>query len=202
VSSTNAEHLKKSYEDRQKLRASKSSFATIQSNRSKLPSFQLREEVCKMVKAHQIILVSGETGCGKTTQVPQFLLDDPEIGPSCRMIITQPRRLSAITVAERISAERDEKIGTTVGYNIRFESEVSNSTQVLFVTPGVLLRKLQSDPELNEYTHILIDEAHERDRFTEFLFIILKGKNISSTTLSTTVWLLSVNRSLSETPVS
>lgn len=120
------------------------------------------------------MLAIGETGCGKTTQVPQFLLDDPDIGPSCRMIVTQPRRLSAVTVAERVSAEREEKIGTTVGYNIRFESESSRSTQVLFVTPGVLLRKLHHDPLLREYTHVLIDEAHERDKFTEFLFIILK----------------------------
>ena len=67
-------------------------------------------------------------------------------------------------------------MGTSVGYNIRFETEASDSTQVLFVTPGVLLRKLQSDPLLSEYTHVIIDEAHERDRFTEFLFIILKGR--------------------------
>lgn len=113
-------------------------------------------------------------GCGKTTQVPQFLLDDDEVGPHCRIIITQPRRLSAITVAERVASERDEKIGTTVGYNIRFETEMSRATQLLFVTPGVLLRKLQSDPLLSEFSHIIIDEAHERDRFTEFLFIVMK----------------------------
>lgn len=118
------------------------------------------------------------TGCGKTTQVPQFILDDPEMGPTCRIIVTQPRRLSAISVAERISAEREEKLGTSIGYNIRFEAEMSESTQVLFVTPGVLLRKLQSDPTLSDYTHIIIDEAHERDRFTEFLFIVLRGMDL------------------------
>lgn len=109
------------------------------------------------------------------TQVPQFLLDDPLIGPGCRIVVTQPRRLSAISVAERIAAERGEKIGGTIGYNIRLESEKSRSTQVTFVTPGVLLRKLQSDPTLEEYSHIIIDEAHERDRFTEFLLIVLRS---------------------------
>ena len=109
------------------------------------------------------------------TQVPQFLLDDPLIGPGCRIVVTQPRRLSAISVAERIAAERGEKIGGTIGYNIRLESEKSRSTQVTFVTPGVLLRKLQSDPTLEEYSHVIIDEAHERDRFTEFLLIVLRS---------------------------
>jgi HrpA-like RNA helicase len=107
--------------------------------------------------------------------VPQFLLDDPEIGPVCRIVVTQPRRLSAISVSERIAAERGEKIGGTIGYNIRLESEKSRSTQVIFVTPGVLLRKLQSDPTLEEFSHVIIDEAHERDRFTEFLLIVLRS---------------------------
>jgi HrpA-like RNA helicase len=106
--------------------------------------------------------------------VPQFLLDDPDIGPGCRIAITQPRRISAVAVAERIAAERSETVGTTVGYNIRLDSARSASTQVLFMTPGVLLRKLLTDPLLSEYTHIVVDEAHERDRFTEFLQIILR----------------------------
>ena len=116
-----------------------------------------------------------ETSDFIATQVPQFLLDDPLIGPGCRIVVTQPRRLSAISVAERIAAERGEKIGGTIGYNIRLESEKSRSTQVTFVTPGVLLRKLQSDPTLEEYSHVIIDEAHERDRFTEFLLIVLRS---------------------------
>ena len=117
---------------------------------------------------------SGETGCGKTTQIPQFLLNDTSIGPNCRMIITQPRRLSAMSVAARISAERGEQLGRTVGYNIRMESQKCASTQILVVTPGLLLRKLQSDNFLEEYSHVIIDEAHEQDRFTEFLLIILR----------------------------
>jgi len=106
--------------------------------------------------------------------VPQFLLDDDLIGPTCRMAITQPRRISAVAVAERIASERSETVGATVGYMIRLDSEKSASTQLTFMTPGVLLRKLLTDPLLLEYTHIVVDEAHERDRFTEFLQIILR----------------------------
>ena len=101
-------------------------------------------------------------------------MDDSEIGPQCRIVVTQPRRLSAVSVSERIAAERGEKIGGVIGYNIRLESEKSKCTQVMFVTPGVLLRKLQSDPLLEEFSHVIIDEAHERDRFTEFLIIVLR----------------------------
>ena len=166
--------LLSSYSAAQARRDCKPEYARMLSKRTSLPAAQYRVDVCKLIKDNQVVLISGETGCGKTTQVPQFLLDDREIGSVSRIVVTQPRRLSAISVAERIAAERCEKIGDTVGYNIRLESEMSRSTQVLFVTPGVLLRKLQSDPLLLEFSHVIIDEAHERDRFTEFLLIVLR----------------------------
>lgn len=106
--------------------------------------------------------------------MPQFLLDHPSIGPTCRIAISQPRRLSAISIAERIAAERCEVTGTTVGYHIRLDTVKSAHTKVLLMTPGVLLRQLTYDPLLREYTHVVIDEAHERDRFTEFLLILLR----------------------------
>lgn len=81
--------------------------------------------------------------CGKTTQVPQFIFDDPEIGPSAKIAVTQPRRLSAISVSERIATERSESLGDVVGYNIRFESEYNENTRIHFMTPGVLLRIMQ-----------------------------------------------------------
>ncbi len=142
--------------------------------RQRLPAWQHAEMVAQLVKENQVVVVSGETGCGKSTQVPQFMLDDPEIGPGLKMAVTQPRRISAIAVAERVAAERLEDCGKTVGYNIRLESEVSENTQVVFMTPGVLLRKLSGDPHLREFTHIMIDEVHERDRNTDFLLIILR----------------------------
>ena len=96
------------------------------------------------------------------------------MGATCRIAVTQPRRLSATSVAERICWERSESIGDIVGYNIRLENEVSPNSKIIFMTPGVLLRMAQEDPSLSDFTHIIIDEAHERDRYTDFLFIILR----------------------------
>ncbi|CAN0181828.1 unnamed protein product, partial [Ectocarpus sp. 4 AP-2014] len=148
--------------------------------RQGLPAWEYRDTIVNMVRDHQACLVSGETGCGKSTQVPQFLLDDPGIGPGCKIVCTQPRRISAIAVAERIAEERGERIGGTVGYTIRLESSVSKDTQLVLMTPGILLKKLGRDPMLKEFTHVLIDEArngivHERDRNSEFLLIVLRG---------------------------
>lgn len=102
----------------------------------------------------------------KSTQVPQFLLDDPQIGPTANILVTQPRRISAISVAERVASERCETAGQSVGYSVRLETSVSQQTQLLFVTPGVLMRRLQpkdddnaEDERLAEFTHIIMDEV-------------------------------------------
>lgn len=115
---------------------------------------------------------------GKSTQVPQFLLDDDRIGPTASIVVTQPRRISAISVAERVAAERGEecgKRGGLIGYSVRLESCACPSTQCLFVTPGVLLRRFQSSPDLAGVTHVVIDEIHERDKYTEFLMVALRN---------------------------
>lgn len=114
------------------------------------------------------------SGCGKSTQVPQFLLDDEIIGPTASIAVTQPRRISATSLAERVSNERCERVGDTIGYQVRLDSAVSDSTQCVFLTPGILLRRLLSDPLLSEFNYIIIDEIHERDKNTEFLLICLR----------------------------
>ena len=139
--------------------------------RCKLPAWAFRDEVAKLVKEHPVVLVSGATGCGKSTQVPQFVLDSAE--RPVRIACSQPRRLSAIAVAERVAFERGEKIGDSVGYEVRFERCVGppEKSRLVFATPGVLLRKLASKGNLDDFTHIIIDEVHEEDKDTEFLVI-------------------------------
>ncbi|PWA37316.1 RNA helicase family protein [Artemisia annua] len=145
--------------------------------REKLPAYKMKSEFLKAVAAHQVLVVSGETGCGKTTQLPQFIIEE-EIsslrGSDCNIICTQPRRISAISVAARISNERGENLGETVGYQIRLESKRSEQTRLLFCTTGVLLRKLVQDPSLTGVSHLLVDEIHERGMNEDFLLIILR----------------------------
>ena len=109
--------------------------------------------------------------------MPQLVLDDlisRNCGADANIIVTQPRRISAIGVSERIAAERGEEIGQTAGYSIRLESKKSSKTRLLLCTTGVLLRRLQVDPDLGSVSHVFVDEVHERDLNTDFLIIILK----------------------------
>ncbi|KAJ4803285.1 RNA helicase family protein [Rhynchospora pubera] len=149
----------------------------LQSFREKLPAFKAKDEFLKAVMSNQVIVISGETGCGKTTQLPQFILEE-EIenlrGAHCNIICTQPRRISAISVAARIASERGEELGETVGYQIRMESKRSALTRLLFCTTGVLLRRLIEEPDLRGVSHLLVDEIHERGMNEDFLIIILR----------------------------
>ena len=134
-----------------------SAYAPMGQVRSNLPAHAFKSVVVKTITSHQVTIVSGETGCGKTTQVPQFILDEEILqqrGSTCNIICTQPRKISAIGVAERVASERCEKIGNTVGYAIRGETKVSSDTRLQFVTTGVLLRRLQSDATLAGISHV------------------------------------------------
>jgi HrpA-like RNA helicase len=113
----------------------------------------------------------------KTTQVPQLVLDNFVLqnrGSETNIIVTQPRRISAIGVSERIALERGERIGDTCGYSIKLEKKMSKKTRLLLCTTGILLRRLQCDPDLASVSHVFVDEVHERDLNTDFLLIILK----------------------------
>lgn len=120
---------------------------------------------------------SGETGSGKSTQIPQYILDDAlEKGNNnVRIVVTQPRRISAITLAERVADERGGKVGDMVGYSIRTNPKYSKKTKLIFVTTGVLLRWLSSETNDMGLTHIVLDEVHERDKYSDFLLIMLKS---------------------------
>ncbi|KAK9290674.1 hypothetical protein L1049_008847 [Liquidambar formosana] len=160
----------------EKLKASATA-KEMQSFREMLPAFKLKSEFLKAVADNQVLVVSGETGCGKTTQLPQFILEEEVSslrGADCSIICTQPRRISAISVAARISSERGESLGETVGYQIRLEAKCSAQTRLLFCTTGVLLRRLVEDPDLTGVSHLLVDEIHERGMNEDFLLIILR----------------------------
>lgn len=148
------------------------------SQRKKLPAWSMRAEVVAAVSSNQCVVVSGQTGCGKTTQVPQFILDDAlaSNGKQANIICTQPRRISAVGVAERVADERGEPCGVTVGYRIRLDAVASPSTRLLFCTTGILLRMLQDEGDgvLSAVTHVVVDEIHERSLDTDFLLILLR----------------------------
>ncbi|KAG5556410.1 hypothetical protein RHGRI_006865 [Rhododendron griersonianum] len=176
VTDAGKERVSLELKERQEKMKTRDNVKALQSFREKLPAFKVRSEFLKAVAENQVLVVSGETGCGKTTQLPQFILED-EIsalrGANCNIICTQPRRISAISVAARISSERGESLGESVGYQIRLESKCSAQTRLLFCTTGVLIRRLVQDPDLTGVSHLLVDEIHERGMNEDFLLIIL-----------------------------
>lgn len=160
----------------QHLKAS-SAVKALQSFREKLPAYTMKDELLHAVANNQVLVVSGETGCGKTTQLPQFILEEQIEslnGAQCNIICTQPRRISAMSVAGRVASERGESLGETIGYQIRLEAKRSAQTRLLFCTTGVLLRRLVQDPDLRGVSHVLVDEIHERGMNEDFLIIILR----------------------------
>ncbi|KAJ1154417.1 hypothetical protein NDU88_007169 [Pleurodeles waltl] len=160
-----------------RLKQGSRSYQSMWEERRNLPAWQKREIILDLLTKHQVLVVSGMTGCGKTTQIPQFILDASLQGPPdqvANIICTQPRRISAITVAERVAKERAERVGLTVGYQIRLESVKSLATRLLYCTAGVLLRRLEADTSLQGVTHVIVDEVHERTEESDFLLLVLK----------------------------
>eukprot|EP00937_MAST-01D_sp_MAST-1D-sp2_P001198 g1198.t1 len=216
----------------------RSEFAVLQADRKKLPVFKYRDKFLSLVRDNAAVIVSGQTGCGKSTQLPQYVLEDAlESGRAdmCNIVCTQPRRIAAMAVASRVGLEIGDNLrgparGTShtrhevtdegafydsdtesgggggdvdgsaapalrrdeartrgetrgggagassrlVGYQVRGEAQCSRDTRLLFCTTGVLLRKLQSDPSLQNVSHVIVDEVHERDLQSDFLLIVLR----------------------------
>ncbi|CAH2350524.1 putative ATP-dependent RNA helicase [[Candida] railenensis] len=156
------------------------------SNRKKLPAWQKAKDLVSVINGNRVTIVTGETGSGKSTQIVQFILDDlnSKGNFSAKIMCTQPRRISTIGLAERISDERCDTLGRETGYIIRGENKTTSSTRISFVTTGVLLRVIQSilsnEDEMNDsmfenLEYIFIDEVHERSVDSDFLLIILRS---------------------------
>ncbi|AWI51823.1 ATP-dependent RNA helicase HrpA [Actinobacillus porcitonsillarum] len=138
-----------------------------------LPVSARREEILKLIAEHQVVVIAGETGSGKTTQLPKMCL---ELGRGVKGLIghTQPRRIAARSVATRIAEELKSELGSTIGYKVRFNDQISDNTLVKLMTDGILLAEIQNDRYLNQYDTLIIDEAHERSLNNDFILGYLK----------------------------
>lgn len=162
-------------------RAASTAFASMQPTRQSLPVYAFKKDILDAFHNNPILIICADTGAGKSTQIPSYILEDElSNGHDYRIMVTQPRRISAISIARRVSSELGESnnaLGTThslIGYAIRMESKISNATRVTFVTTGVLLRMLQESPNLEHLDCLILDEVHERTMDLDLLFIALK----------------------------
>lgn len=134
-----------------------------------LPVLQHRAELMSLINGNDVLIVCGETGSGKSTQIPQFLLEDGLVSPNKKMAIAQPRRLAASSLANRVAKEMQVPIGTKVGYSVRFDNKSSKETVLKFITNGMLIREVLADSKLEQYGAVMIDEAHERTVETDLI---------------------------------
>jgi pre-mRNA-splicing factor ATP-dependent RNA helicase DHX16 len=142
--------------------------------RKSLPIFQYRDELLDAIEQFQTLIIVGETGSGKTTQIPQYLVEAGYTKDGKKVGCTQPRRVAAMSVAARVAEEMGTTLGRDVGYSIRFEDCTSEKTVVKYMTDGMLLREFLTEPDLGGYSCLIIDEAHERTLSTDILFGLVK----------------------------
>ncbi|KAL4647697.1 putative ATP-dependent RNA helicase DHX34 [Arapaima gigas] len=144
--------------------------AKLRQEQRSLPIFQYKDRIVELVKVHPVVVVAGDTGCGKSTQVPQYLMSAGFNHIAC----TQPRRIACISLAKRVSFESLNQYGSKVGYQIRFETSRTSATKLLFLTEGLLLRQIQQDGEMGQYQVLIVDEVHERHLHCDFLLGVLR----------------------------
>lgn len=146
---------------------------TLQKQREQLPIARGREALIREIQENDTTILLGETGSGKTTQVPQYILESGIAGKGM-IAVTQPRRVAATSLAARVAEEKNVSVGGLVGYSVRFDEASSSDTRIKYVSDGMLVRELLSDQLLSKYSVIVVDEAHERTLRTDFLIANLK----------------------------
>ncbi|SBT33465.1 pre-mRNA-splicing factor ATP-dependent RNA helicase PRP43, putative [Plasmodium ovale wallikeri] len=142
--------------------------------KKRLPAWSAKKNFLKLFKKNNVLIIVGDTGSGKTTQISQFVLESKYCEKKS-IAVTQPRRVAAMSVATRVSEELDVELGTYVGYTIRFEDRSSSKTVIKYLTDGMLLRESMCDPLLKKYNTVILDEAHERTLATDILFGVIKN---------------------------
>ncbi|XP_022084091.1 probable ATP-dependent RNA helicase DHX35 [Acanthaster planci] len=148
---------------------------SIEQQRQRLPVFKHRNHILYLLEKYKTVVIVGETGCGKSTQIPQYLVEAGWAAEGRTVGVTQPRRVAAVTVAQRVAEERGAVIGHEVGYSIRFEDCTDpDTTKIKFMTDGYLVREMMNDPLLSKYSVIMLDEAHERTLYTDIAVGLLK----------------------------
>lgn len=158
----------------QRIDAAERKAKSIDEVRKSLPIYQYRDDLIQAIHDYQVLVIVGETGSGKTTQLPQYLYEAGFTKGGKKIGCTQPRRVAAMSVAARVAEEMGVKLGYEVGYSIRFEDCTSDKTVVKYMTDGMLLREFMTEPDLAAYSCMIIDEAHERTLSTDVLFGLIK----------------------------
>nr|SZF06513.1 probable ATP-dependent RNA helicase DHX35 [Psoroptes ovis] len=148
---------------------------SIEQQRLRLPIHNFKNHIIYLLEKYQVLIIIGETGCGKSTQLPQYLYENAYLNNNKVIGITQPRRIATISLACRVAEEMNLNLGEQIGYSIRFEDNYDeNMTKIKFMTEGILIREMMNDPLLTKYSIIIIDEAHERSVNTDILLSLLK----------------------------
>ena len=161
--------------------SSTAAYQTMLTTRKALPIWSFKQDLLQSVSGNQVVIVCGETGCGKSTQVPAYILEhELSSGRPCKIYCTEPRRISAISLARRVSEELGERrgdVGTSrsvVGFAVRLDSHVTRQTKLVYATTGIVMRMLETAGGLEEVTHLVLDEVHERSIESDFLLIVLR----------------------------
>ncbi|KAL4889791.1 hypothetical protein BDV59DRAFT_103814 [Aspergillus ambiguus] len=156
-------------------------FQRMIQGRKNLPIWDFKEQILSTLDTHHALIICSETGSGKSTQIPSFILEhEMQQGRQCKIYVTEPRRISAISLARRVSEELGESkndVGTArslIGFAVRLESKVSQSTRLVFATTGVVVRMLERPEDFQDITHVVLDEVHERSIDSDFLLIVLR----------------------------
>ncbi|KAJ6015004.1 hypothetical protein N7540_009595 [Penicillium herquei] len=172
-----SERLRETWE----AKASAPSFHKMMPGRMNLPIWSFKDEILHTLDMHQALIICSETGSGKSTQIPSYILEHEMLhGRACKVYVTEPRRISAISLARRVSEELGESkndVGTTrslVGFAVRLESKISAATRLVYATTGVVVRMLERPDDFQDVTHVVLDEVHERTIDSDFLLVVLR----------------------------